>query len=291
MRAYSIIIAGIIILAWLFFPNLFQWWALNVWSIPADQLDEMGKLGPFGDIYGSLNTLISSIALCAVAFSTWLQVTSLKENKIANEIQVKLTKEAHDEQMRESRNAIFANKFYGLLNYKNDKLNQIKILYKPHDNLIEISGFKAFEQLARIFVNTLRENPNFYKNKSVNLVKEHYKEILANNFNNNINALISYLYLYADLINLIKESDIDEKDKNFYRNIVRNSMFQAEQLVYFWIGIFYDKLYNSLDGSDLFNQFYADYFFSFAAEFHKESHFYDEWAKRLFNTDNNKNPT
>ena len=60
MRTFCFITAGIFILAWLFFPNLFQWWAIHVWFIPIEQLDEMGKLGPLGDIYGSLNTLFTS---------------------------------------------------------------------------------------------------------------------------------------------------------------------------------------------------------------------------------------
>ncbi|HCW3744520.1 TPA: hypothetical protein OXK60_003040, partial [Acinetobacter baumannii] len=193
-----------IICLWIAFPLIFKA-LIDSYKLPENYKD----FGPFGDIYGSLNTLISSIALCAVAFSTWLQVTSLKDNKVANEIQVKLTKEAHDEQMRESRNAIFANKFYGLLNYKNEKLNQIKLLYKPDSNFIEISGFKAFEHLSRIFCVILSENPDFYKNKTLTQVNDHFRSIVAISFNNDVNALISYLYLYADLIILIKESDID----------------------------------------------------------------------------------
>ena len=64
------------------------------------------NLGSIGDIYGSLNTLVSSIALLAVAFTTYLQVISLKETRKANSKQLNLAKDAHDEQIKESRNAI-----------------------------------------------------------------------------------------------------------------------------------------------------------------------------------------
>jgi hypothetical protein len=47
-----------------------------------NELTDFTKLGPLGDIYGSLNTIVSSIALCAIAFTTYLQVISLKQEKL-----------------------------------------------------------------------------------------------------------------------------------------------------------------------------------------------------------------
>ncbi|MDC4977333.1 hypothetical protein OHW14_17975, partial [Acinetobacter baumannii] len=44
------------------YPYFFNWWAINFWGV---SVGELGDLGPLGDIYGSLNSLISSIALCA----------------------------------------------------------------------------------------------------------------------------------------------------------------------------------------------------------------------------------
>ncbi|MDC5672172.1 hypothetical protein OFN19_18255, partial [Acinetobacter baumannii] len=51
---------GIFVL--LTYPYFFNWWAINFWNVPEEQLSDLTKLGPLGDIYGSLNTLISSIA-------------------------------------------------------------------------------------------------------------------------------------------------------------------------------------------------------------------------------------
>ncbi|XZW44879.1 hypothetical protein ACT44U_06890 [Acinetobacter baumannii] len=275
-----LVILFAVIAAWLSFPIFFEWLITKHFLIDPEKYGQ--KFGAVGDTYGSLNTLISSIALCAVAYSTWLQVTSLNETREINTKQLRLAKLAHDEQVKESRNAIFANKFYGLLNYKNEKLNQIKILYREDNNFKEISGLAAFDKLSSSFCQTLGENPNFYENKPINEINEHFKSIVANDFNNNVNALISYLFLYADLINLIKESDIDERDKTFYRNTIRNSMFQSEQIVYFWLSIFYANLYSALDSSHIFNQFYDEYFFKFALRFHNESHFFDSWWKKIF---------
>ena len=98
------------------YPIFFNWWAVNFRNVPENELTDFTKLGPLGDIYGSLNTIVSSIALCAIAFTTYLQVISLKE-----------TRKITTEQMDESRNAIFATKFYALLNYKDEKLKTLSV--------------------------------------------------------------------------------------------------------------------------------------------------------------------
>ncbi|QNW98626.1 hypothetical protein IC797_02920 [Acinetobacter seifertii] len=100
MRTFGFITAGVFVLAWLFFPNLFQWWAIHVWSIPVDQLDEMGKLGPLGDIYGSLNTLFTSVTLIIVVYSAYLQRQANKDAKEAVAEQLKQAREATAEQLR-----------------------------------------------------------------------------------------------------------------------------------------------------------------------------------------------
>jgi hypothetical protein len=114
---------GSIICLWIAFPFLFKT-LLSFYSFP----EKFNEFGAFGDIYGSLNTLISSIALCAVAYSTWLQVTSLKESRRANEKQLSLARDSHIEQIKESKNAIFTSKFYGLLNLKNERFHQLCII-------------------------------------------------------------------------------------------------------------------------------------------------------------------
>ncbi|MDC4542035.1 hypothetical protein NQ781_18430, partial [Acinetobacter baumannii] len=93
------------------YPYFFNWWAINFWGVPQEELSDLTKLGPLGDIYGSLNTLISSIALSAVAFSAYLQVTSLKETRIANKEQFVLAEKSHQEQLNESKHAVFSNTF------------------------------------------------------------------------------------------------------------------------------------------------------------------------------------
>lgn len=86
-----------IVCLWIAFPFIFKL-LIEAYKFPKDFTD----FGPFGDIYGSLNTLISSIALCAVAYSTYLQITSLNETRVTNKEQLKLAEKSHQEQLNES---------------------------------------------------------------------------------------------------------------------------------------------------------------------------------------------
>ena len=106
----SLLCLILVIFIFLYFPIFFKFIATDFWKIPLTvykdgtvEVVELADLGSIGDIFGSLNSFISSIALCAVALSTWLQVTSLKETRQANERQLKLAREAHDEQIKESK--------------------------------------------------------------------------------------------------------------------------------------------------------------------------------------------
>ncbi|HGF8497868.1 TPA: hypothetical protein ACJB9M_000814, partial [Acinetobacter baumannii] len=163
MRTFGFITAGVFVLAWLFFPNLFQWWAIHVWSIPADQLDEMGKLGPLGDIYGSLNTLFTSATLLIVIYSAFLQRQANKDAREAMAEQLKQAKEAsaeqleqakestkqqldlaqatHDAQIQETKNSFFTNQFYSLLNYKNESIKNL-VLRDQYDK--KLVGYEIF---------------------------------------------------------------------------------------------------------------------------------------------------
>ena len=103
---------------------LFPWIYSVLFSLIIKNPEYYGdRFGAVGDIYGSLNTLISSIALCAVAFSTWLQVTSLKETRDSNAKQLNLAKEMHDAQIKESKYSNFINIYNSLMNYKLTKYN------------------------------------------------------------------------------------------------------------------------------------------------------------------------
>ncbi|MCQ1094698.1 hypothetical protein NNO88_07210, partial [Acinetobacter baumannii] len=121
------------------YPYFFNWWAINFWGVTEG---ELGDLGPIGDIYGSLNSLISSIALCAVAYSTILQIKELR-----------LSRMTYKDQLSETKFATFSNLFYSLLNHKQTKYNNFRIVNET-DEFDSVRIFNAIsKRLLRLVKN------------------------------------------------------------------------------------------------------------------------------------------
>lgn len=274
---------GSIICIWIAFPYIFKT-LLSFYTFP----DDFNQFGAFGDIYGSLNTLISSIALCAVAFSTWLQVTSLKENRQVNIAQLSLAQDAHDAQIRESRYAVFVSMFNALMALKQAKLESLVI----KNSTEEFVGFEIFNFLADEFTDSFY---NKFKNiDELNEIKvrDHfYRTLTLLNGGDKFYDLGSFFLIYENLLRLIKDSNLDDKEKEYFTAAVRNSMSGAEQLTMFWMGAYSIHFKSFLKDSKLFSQFYSDNIIKFANKFYDKSYFIHprilmDWDKHL----KDKNP-
>ncbi|MDC4894477.1 hypothetical protein NQ997_18635 [Acinetobacter baumannii] len=281
-----------VVAAWLSFPIFFEWLITKHFHINPEDYGK--KFGAVGDTYGSLNTLISSIALCAVAYSTWLQVTSLKETREVNKLQIDLAEKNHLEQLNESRNAIFANQFYSLLNYKREKFNSIVLECRYPINQIgekKANGLVVMQILTTDFVTRLDEDPNFYENLNQLEIRTQFFEIGRQLFNDPISPVISYFFIYKNLISLIRDSEISDKDKSFYLDVLCNSMFQEEQMVLFWIGPAFPDLNRSIENSYIFNQIWYDKNLkNYGLKFHKINNFrINSWIE-AFQDSQKENP-
>ncbi|RSQ24259.1 hypothetical protein EA709_16855 [Acinetobacter baumannii] len=271
-----------IICLWIAFPLIFKA-LIESYKFPAN----FNSFGPFGDIYGSLNTLISSIALCAVAYSTWLQVTSLKETRRTNIKQLKLAEDSHNEQLNESRNAIFANQFYSLLNFKKDRLNNLSIVQggvgvNGEKTTKFVPALHVIEDLAEKFIEILNNNNDEYKGLSNEMLKNKFIHNYIELGYGSISYLSSNFRIYSDLCNLIRDAKITKSDKDFYKSVLSNSMFLHEQILLFWIApVLSDFQLEDSEIFTLFDQFTE--FKNFALEFHKASHFKSESWKNHFN--------
>lgn len=305
------------------YPIFFNWWAVNFWNVPEDDLTDLTKLGPLGDIYGSLNTIFTSATLAFVVYATFLQRQAnidariamdkqlqqsqkataeqlrearrstkeqllqakyalraqLKQAEESTSQQIALAQASHDAQIRESQNAIFTTKFYGLLNFKNERLNSLKL--KSSTGLILV-GYEVFRPINEHIANScfytyghnMKELVPSYIRKEFDLVCCQY------NNNNKFYEIFSYFELYSSLLDLVKNAPLDTKVKNFYWSLIRNSMTSSEQLSLFYLAPMWDRLYISLPGCFLFNSFGPSNGFNkdFAINFYKKNHFYtDEW--------------
>lgn len=274
-----------IICLWIAFPLIFKA-LIESYKFPAN----FNSFGPFGDIYGSLNTLISSIALCAVAYSTWLQVTSLNETRETNAKQLELAQQSHLEQVKESRNAIFANQFYSLLNFKKDKFNSLEFGRSTPEKH-NLKALAVIQYLNQYFYTCLSSDPAFFDEYNEEQIRQDFWAVCNKVFTESISPLISYFYLYKNLLKLIQESDLHPKEQALYLDILSNSMFQEEQLFIFWISAFMPDLKKSLDNSQLLNQIvYEDMFKNYGLRFHYKKTFRTKSWNEAFEIHEKQNP-
>lgn len=268
-----------IVCLWIVFPMIFRA-LIEAYNFPKEFTD----FGAFGDIYGSLNTLISSIALCAVAFTTYLQVTTLKESREANQTQI-----------QESKNAIFANQFYSLLNYKLEKYKSLE--FTCNDSKItekdkKVDGLGTFQILTKYFWSEICDNPHIFLERNEESLRNHFMNMGIIFFKEPIMPLVSYFYIYKNLIELIKKSEISNKDKAFYISVLGNSMFLEEQTVLFWMGPIYPDIKKSLDNSYLFNQIpFEENLKNYGLKFHVKGTFaVSDWHKAFDEFSIEENP-
>ncbi|MEQ1324612.1 hypothetical protein [Acinetobacter soli] len=256
---------GTIICLWIAFPLIFKL-LINAYDLPKD----FNEFGAFGDIYGSLNTLISSIALCAVAFSTWLQVTSLKETRVANAKQVELAEKLHNEQLNETRYNNFQSLFNSLLNQKQVNLYQLKLtkdnINYDANQIFLIISLKFTELLKNDFKNVKNLQTTTVQNELVTCCKENFTDVFFTNIQ-------TYFTIYSDLFDLIKRSNISEDDKIFFKRLVANSMTGTEQICLLWISIYHVPIKNSLRDSQIFSLFYRDLYLPIVRHFLDQSYF------------------
>ncbi|WP_373351017.1 hypothetical protein [Acinetobacter bereziniae] len=279
-----IIMTGILI--FLFLPIAFKYIALNLWNVPPFVLDENGKnkpiqlsdLGALGDIYGSLNTLFTSVTLGIVAYTTGLQRKANEYTYNSNQIQI-----------NEAKYSNFSNLFYSLLNHKQVKLNSLMIkknetIYDANKIFMEIT-----EELSRLCRTEWESLDNIDKKN----IKDHFIEFINTNLEKYFYAQIhAYFLVYSDLLDLINRSEISEENKIFFRRIVSNSMTGPEQIALLWVSAYQNELNTSLNDSQIFKLFYSNDVLRFAKKFHRKSQFSNsKFIKNWDNFSNQQTPT
>lgn len=307
----------LVALIWLVFPFLFK--AFMFWmEFVGVELTTFAAYGPIGDIYGSLNTLFTSATLAFVIYSTILQrqanldareamdkqlqqardstAEQLKQARIGLKEQLEQAREStakqlslaratHEAQIKESKDAIFTNKFYSHLSYKNTKFNSIFLTKEDKDlsgNIIEkqVPMIIAIDEIAMEWLETVKENKAIYNNLNrQELLNKFYNLVQTKLKYETISSLISYFHIYNDFFDLIRDSKISEEDKIFYRSVLSNSMTQHEQLFLFIIS----PIFNAIDltDSEIFSLLgHMSFLEDYAIGYHKVCHFkYDDWKQ------------
>lgn len=297
MRNFSFIIAGIFVLAWLFFPNLFQWWAIHVWSIPPAQLDEMGKLGPLGDIYGSLNTLFTSATLIIVMYSAYLQrqanndvrgamAEQLEQASEATNQQLELAQSTHDAQLKETVYSNFINTYNSLMNYKLAKYNTIQVFIGGRVWHSE----EIFKEIALSFLGQQQIFELQLKRREIGDLYNQTLDKIAG-IDKGLNEINSYFLLYESIYDLINNSEISEEEKTFFRKTTSNTMSNHEQLTLLWASVDILDCHELVKGTGIFTQFYrSDHMPFFVTFFEKSCFSHPDILSNWDKYQNNQNP-
>lgn len=288
----------LIVIIFLYFPLFFKYIALEFWKIPQTiksndtvEVVELTDLGSIGDIYGSLNTLFTSVTLIIVLYSAYLQreankdarksmTKQLQQVKCSAENQLALAKETHNAQMREIRKSNFDNKFYSLLDYKMQLFNSIKAL-NPTDG--EINGAQIFDRINTFF--TKKTLSDRYKTQQeLDKLKGEYHVFLTHlNNGTPLTSIYSYLAIYDSLFILIDSVDyLDESEKKLYLQLIRNSCLNSEQITIFYISPMYWEIREIFQGKELFHSFDPRGYHIYARDHFDETYFFWAMHKELF---------
>lgn len=224
-----------------------------------------------------------------IAHATMLHELQLAQAQQANAEQLEVTKASYKGQIEESRYAIFSNMFYSLLNYKHNlftsiEMNQIIKTGTENRRIEKRNSVQIIRIMSHYFYTTLKKEPPVeYANFTIDELRDNFYRFGQSTFEDSINTLISYFLIYVNILNLIKKSKISEEDKLFFKSILRNSMYQDEQFILFWIAPMFDQMKQILEFSEIFTQFgYEEALKEYALKHYNESFFALQQWKIIF---------
>lgn len=305
-----IIIFGVFI--FLTYPYFFNLWAVYFWHVPESELTDYTKLGPLGDIYGSLNTLFTSATLLIVIYSTLLQrqankdahaamlkqlqqaekatkdqlkqardatAKQLRQARTSTQQQLELAQKTHDAQLTESKFTNFSNAFYTLLNYKQSRLHSMRITTPKGTIDPEVIFLKMTTRFLIKLEDWTGENLKKLTRKEVDDEYDNETSLLYDSKTVGV-ELASYYFLYNDLFDLIKQSDLSDEKITFFRNIIFNSMTIIEYYNLIWLSTNLRELSSMIERHSMFDKLTAKELIPFIEEFHgKGSTAKSKWYK------------
>ncbi|HHP4689745.1 hypothetical protein [Acinetobacter baumannii] len=270
---------------WIAFPMIFKA-LIESYKLPKD----FNEFGPFGDIYGSLNTLFTSLTVVLLIYSALQQrkanrdareamTTQLNQAKNTSKNQLNFSRLAHNAQMKEIRKSNFDNKFYSLLNYKMELFNNIKAS-NPEDG--DISGAQVFDRITTFFTKELLSRPDEDPINLTTLKSAYFSFISKLNNRSPLTSIYSYFLIYESLFLLLDTSDLEEKEKNLYLHLIRNSCLASEQLTIFFISPLYVEFMDIFKDKEIFHSFDSLGYLKYAKAYFDESYFFNNVDKKRF---------
>ncbi|MEQ1160757.1 cell envelope integrity protein TolA [Acinetobacter calcoaceticus] len=320
-----------VLIVWIKFPLIFKEWVFKLLVKPPFTPEAFTSLGPIGDIFGALTALLTSLTLIIVIYTAYLQrqanihareamaeqlrqagkaaENQLEQAKEATKEQLEQAKEATKEQLEQARESTtqqlnlaesthkaqiketiysnFLNTYNSLMNYKLAKYNTIQVF-------IDGRVWHSEEIFKEIALSFLGEQQIFELQLTRREIGDLYNQTLDKvaGIDKGLNEINSYFLLYESIYELIKNSDISEEEKTFFRKTTSNTMSNHEQLTLLWASVDILDCHELVKDTGIFSHFYRDDLMPFFVTFFEKSCFsqpeiISNWDKYL----NNQNPT
>lgn len=234
-------ILGLIVF-WLFFPSAFNWWATNIWQIPNGQIDELAKLGPLGDIYGSLNTLFTSVTLVIVLYSAYLQRQANIDARVLMNKQLQQTKDDIEKQLKQASEAtekqILNSKLLAdiqLEHVKKSALDQLELAQKAHDAQIKESQYAIFTNMFQMLMS---QKLTLQKDLCSNLKNYQSPQMIFLKMSKEFQSLIENKWTDISKVDLTEidikfsETANDLGESYFFSDILYNYFFIYDSILY-----------------------------------------------------------
>ncbi|HCQ9968290.1 TPA: hypothetical protein OMQ72_001204 [Acinetobacter baumannii] len=228
-----------------------------------------------------------------IAHASLLNEIQLKHAQQASYEQLEVARASYQGQIEESRYAIFSNMFYSLLNYKQNifsslELNEIIKIDEKKWRTEKRNTLQIIRMIANHFYNNvIKAHPVAYAEFTIEEVRKDFYQYTNSTFEGTIHIFLSYFLIYVNILDLIKKSKLSESDKATFKNILRNSMFQDEQVILFWISPLFLNIKSALEGSEIFTQFeYEEAFKYYALRHYNDTYFGSIKWKQMFNEQN-----
>jgi hypothetical protein len=211
----AIIAAGIATALWGLWP-LISSWLVYLFGMNGDAKLDLQKTAPFGDTFGSLNTLFTGLALIAVGWAAWMQKQELKVQQKALVDQIEETVQTR---------AVFQKQAFEATFFQ---------MLKVFDDLADRNQ-KYIEHVGTFTLGFLHE---IHSGKTILKPPEEIgvKEVQEGDIARGINLYFEQHYLFHEkqlapvfrmlyhLLQLIDESGLIDKEKFKYADIVRSAL-------------------------------------------------------------------
>lgn len=221
----------VIALIWLYYPV----WIFYKYPF-GDLIDGKGfvdELGPFGDVYGALNTLFSGLAFAGLIISIRLQSKELSDTRA----ELKEQSEQFKKQTEGLAKQVFEVTFFQLLKLYTESVDNLSFRESLSSEKVErmeevgVVGRQVLSILSgRMEVWCHIERHDYYR-KRINK----YMDVFLSKYGRVVERAIKTL---NRLLTFVDRSDLSRKDKFFYMGLLTAQMSKDEMTLLFYYGMY-----------------------------------------------------